>query len=106
MRHTRRITLLSAQTQSGVNSQSRRFQWSLRWTLAVAGVLLMAASLGAGIWRWTHPLPKLVEVERWVASGQWERADATIGQWVKRRPRDGEVLMLAARVAVRNQCVY
>jgi tetratricopeptide (TPR) repeat protein len=82
-----------------MRSQSRRFQWSLRWTLVVAGVLLTAAGLAAGIWRWTHPLPTLGEVQRWLASGRFERADAAIGQLLKRRPKDGDVLMLAARVA-------
>jgi tetratricopeptide (TPR) repeat protein len=63
------------------------------------GALLISAILGVAIWRWTHPLPKLREIERWVASGQWERADAGIGRLVERRPNDGNVLMLAARVA-------
>jgi tetratricopeptide (TPR) repeat protein len=65
----------------------------------LVGAFLTAAIAVAALWRWTHPLPKLSEVQRWVASGQWERADAAIGQLVKRRPKDGEVLMLAARVA-------
>jgi tetratricopeptide (TPR) repeat protein len=51
------------------------------------------------LWRWVHPLPKISEVRRWADTGQWARADSAITDLVGRRPRDGETLLLAGRVA-------
>ncbi len=68
-----------------------------RLALAIAAVLAMAA--GVAVWRRLHPLPKLRDIERWANAAQWERAEAAATEYVARRPRDPDGLMLAARVA-------
>ena len=86
-------------TRRNLKIQIYRFELSLLRILALVGLLLSAAILSAAAWHWTHPLPKLRDVRRWADDGQWDRADLSVRQFLARRPKDGEALLLAARIA-------